>query len=74
MNPTEKYLEPIPEVERFDMMSAYHRILTCDDQAKKLGTPQPPLVSRSRESLIHVCGCVWVGVVQLPPRHGPCGR
>jgi len=56
------------------MMSAYHRILTCDDQAKKLGTPQPPLVTRSRESLIHVGGCVWVGVVQLPPRHGPCGR
>lgn len=27
----EKYLEPIPEVERGDLMSAYHRRLTSDD-------------------------------------------
>jgi proline iminopeptidase len=27
----EKFLEPIPEVERFDMMSAYYRRLTSDD-------------------------------------------
>jgi proline iminopeptidase len=32
----EKYLEPIPPAERFDMMSAYHRRLTGPDDAEKL--------------------------------------
>lgn len=32
----EKYLEPIPAVERHDLISAYHRRLTCDDEATRL--------------------------------------
>lgn len=32
----EGYLAPIPEAERDDLMSAYHRLLTGDDEAKKL--------------------------------------
>jgi len=32
----EKYLEPIPEVERGDLMSAYYRQLTCDDPVAQL--------------------------------------
>jgi len=32
----EKYLAPIPEVERGDMMSAYHRRLTGTNEAEKL--------------------------------------
>jgi len=31
----EKYLEPIPEVERFDLMSAYHRRLTGPDPEER---------------------------------------
>lgn len=30
------YLEPIPTVERHDLMSAYHRRLTCDDESVRL--------------------------------------
>jgi hypothetical protein len=33
----EKYLEPIPITQRYDMMSAYHRILTGTDETAKLG-------------------------------------
>jgi len=32
----EKYLAAIPEVERHDLISAYHRRLTCDDEATRL--------------------------------------
>lgn len=32
----DKYLEPIPEVERHDLMSAYYRRLTGDDEKEKL--------------------------------------
>ncbi len=32
----EKYLEPIPGVERHDLISAYHRRLTGDDEATRL--------------------------------------
>jgi len=32
----EPYLEPIPEAERGDLMSAYHRRLTGDDEEEKL--------------------------------------
>jgi proline iminopeptidase len=32
----EKYLEPIPVVERADLISAYHRRLTSDDEATRL--------------------------------------
>jgi proline iminopeptidase len=32
----DKYLAPIPEVERHDLMSAYHRRLTSDDAAVRL--------------------------------------
>ena len=32
----ERYLEPIPEVERHDLMSAYHRRLTSPDEAVRL--------------------------------------
>ncbi len=32
----EKYLAPIPEVERGDLMSAYYRRLTSDDEATRL--------------------------------------
>jgi len=31
----EKFLEPIPEVERFDLMSAYHRRLTGPNEAER---------------------------------------
>jgi proline iminopeptidase len=33
----EKYLEPIPEGERGDLMMAYHRRLTSDDEATRRG-------------------------------------
>jgi len=32
----EKYLEPIPQVERYDMMSAYHRRLTGTNEEEKI--------------------------------------
>ena len=32
----EKYLEPIPEVERGDLMGAYYRRLTSDDEATRI--------------------------------------
>lgn len=36
----EKYLEPIPEVERGDIISAYHRRLTSDDESVRLEAAQ----------------------------------
>jgi proline iminopeptidase len=36
----EKYLEPIPEVERGDIISAYHRRLTSDDESLRLAAAQ----------------------------------
>lgn len=36
----EKYLAPIPEVERGDIMSAYHRRLTSDDESVRLAAAQ----------------------------------
>ena len=36
----EKYLEPIPEVERGDIISAYHRRLTSDDVSVQLEAAQ----------------------------------
>ena len=36
----EKYLEPIPEVERGDIISAYHRRLTSDDESVRLKAAQ----------------------------------
>jgi len=36
----EKFIEPIPEVERHDLMSAYHRRLTGDDAAVRLKCAQ----------------------------------
>ncbi len=33
----ERYLEPIPEDERADLLSAYHRRLTSDDESVRLG-------------------------------------
>lgn len=36
----EKYLEPIPEVERSDIISAYHRRLTSDDESVRLEAAQ----------------------------------
>lgn len=36
----EKYLEPIPEVERGDIISAYHRRLTSDDESIRLEAAQ----------------------------------
>lgn len=36
----EKYLEPIPEVERGDIISAYHRRLTSDDENVRLEAAQ----------------------------------
>jgi len=36
----EQFLEPIPEVERFDMMSAYHRRLTGSDRDVQLKCAQ----------------------------------
>lgn len=32
----EKFLEPIPEVERHDLMSAYYRRLTGSNEAEKM--------------------------------------
>lgn len=36
----EKYLEPIPEVERADIISAYHRRLTSEDESVRLAAAQ----------------------------------
>lgn len=36
----EKYLAPIPEVERGDIMSAYHRRLTSEDEGVRLAAAQ----------------------------------
>ena len=36
----EKYLEPIPEVERGDIISAYHRRLTSDNESVRLEAAQ----------------------------------
>lgn len=36
----EKYLEPIPEVERGDIISAYHRRLTSEDESVRLEAAQ----------------------------------
>jgi len=36
----EKYLEPIPEVERGDLISAYHRRLTSEDESVRLNAAQ----------------------------------
>jgi proline iminopeptidase len=36
----EKYLEPIPEVERGDIISAYHRRLTSEDESVRLAAAQ----------------------------------
>lgn len=32
----EGFVKPIPEAERFDLMSAYYRFLTGDDEEKKM--------------------------------------
>jgi len=36
----EKYLEPIPQVERGDIISAYHRRLTSEDESVRLAAAQ----------------------------------
>ena len=49
----EKYLAPIPEVERHDLISAYHRRLTCDDGATRLAAAQAWSVWEASTSFLY---------------------
>ena len=63
----EKYIAPIPEVERHDFMSAYHRRLTGDDDEVKLG------MKNDRTPFLYVT--VFLLLFLSPIRVGnPCSR
>jgi proline iminopeptidase len=49
----EKYLEPIPEVERGDLMSAYHRRLTSDDEATRVAAARAWSIWEGSTSLLY---------------------
>ncbi len=49
----ERYLEPIPENERSDLMSAYHRRLTCDDPALQQAAARAWSVWEASTSFLH---------------------
>ncbi len=48
----DKYLEPIPAVERADLISAYHRRLTCENEAERLSAAQAWSVWEASTSLL----------------------
>jgi len=48
----EQYLEPIPEVERGDLISAYHRRLTSTDEATRLSAARSWSVWEASTSLL----------------------
>ena len=50
----EKYLEPIPDVERHDLMSAYHRRLTSPDEAVRLAAAKAWSVWEGATSFLHI--------------------
>lgn len=50
----EKYLSPIPEVERGDLMSAYYRRLTSDDEATRLAAARAWSIWEGTTSLLYV--------------------
>lgn len=49
----ERYLEPIPEVERHDLISAYHRRLTSNDEATRLRAARAWSVWEAATSFLH---------------------
>ena len=49
-----QYLEAIPEVERHDLISAYHRRLTSDDEATRLAAARAWSVWEGATSFLHV--------------------
>lgn len=49
----EKYLEAIPPVERGDLMSAYHRRLTSDDEATRLAAARAWSIWEGTTSLLY---------------------
>ncbi len=49
----EKYLEPIPAVERFDLMSAYHRRLTSEDRDVRMNAARAWSVWEGSTSKLH---------------------
>ncbi len=50
----EHYLKPIPEVERHDLISAFHRRLTSDDEATRLAAARAWSVWEGATSFLHV--------------------
>lgn len=49
----ENYLEPIPAVERFDLMSAYHRRLTSEDRDVRMNAARAWSVWEGSTSKLH---------------------
>ncbi|WP_028769855.1 prolyl aminopeptidase [Silanimonas lenta] len=49
----EAYLKPIPEVERHDLISAYHRRLTSEDPATRLAAARAWSVWEAATSFLH---------------------
>ncbi|MCW5581247.1 MAG: prolyl aminopeptidase, partial [Luteimonas sp.] len=50
----EHYLKPIPEVERHDLISAFHRRLTSDDEETRLAAARAWSVWEGATSFLHV--------------------
>ncbi len=50
----EHYLKPIPAVERHDLISAFHRRLTSDDEATRLAAAKAWSVWEGATSFLHV--------------------
>ena len=50
----EHYLKPIPEVERHDLISAFHRRLTSSDEATRLAAARAWSVWEGATSFLHV--------------------
>ncbi len=50
----EHYLKPIPEVERHDLISAFHRRLTSEDEATRLAAARAWSVWEGATSFLHV--------------------
>jgi len=49
----EEYLAPIPEVERGDLMSAYYRLLTCDDERTRVEAARAWSIWEGSTSLLY---------------------
>ena len=50
----EHYLKPIPSVERHDLISAFHRRLTSDDETTRLEAAKAWAVWEGATSFLHV--------------------